>query len=119
VDALLFLFKSMPFNNTDGKGEYKWINLALGKYADFNYSFELPRDFVNAKERWIVIRSATAIFTRTTEPFDAPMIDCYLVSDFVEHVYMPFRDSVNAYNLRTSRPMGYVSMCNDPAQKKK
>jgi hypothetical protein len=105
----------MPFKG-DG---WNWHNVAIGKWANPDYNFLLPSEFVNAKERFIVIRQVKAMFTRTTEPFDEPLNDCYLVSDLVEKVYLPFLDSVDAYDLKTNSPMGYVCMCNDANQKKK
>jgi hypothetical protein len=104
----------MPFDK-----DFIWENCAVSKWYNPNYCFELPAQFVNAKERFIVIRQIRVLFDRSSQPLDAMLNDCYLVSDLVEKVYLPFHDSVDMYELKTSSPMGYVAMANDANQKKK
>jgi hypothetical protein len=104
----------MPFKGTG----WKYENCAINKTTCPNYKFKLPDYFVNAKERFIVVRQARALLGRTDEPFDHPLNDVILMSDFVHEIYLPFEDVNNAFNLK-DRVLGYVCLVNDPNMKKK
>jgi hypothetical protein len=104
----------MPFEGTG----WKYENCAINKTTCPNYKSKLPDYFVNAKERFIVVRQARALLGRTDEPFDHPLNDVILMSDFVHEIYLPFEDVNNAFNLK-DRVLGYVCLVNDPNMKKK
>jgi hypothetical protein len=73
---------------------------------------------VNSKERFIVVRQVRALFGRTDDPFDYPLTDVILMSDFVHEQYLPFEDVNNAFNLK-DRVLNYVCLVNDANMKKK
>lgn len=105
----------MPFDPA-----YKWNyeNIALNKTENMNGTFKLPSYFVNAEEKYIIIREVITRFQRTTEPFDHETKDIMVMSDLVDRVYLPFKNSSVVFPAMT-RKMGYVCMSNNTNMKKK
>jgi hypothetical protein len=105
----------MPF---DSKFDWNYENVALNKTENRNYTFNLPKYFVDADEKYIVIRQVIARFQRQTEPFDHEVKDVMVMSDLCDKLYLPFRGSFEVFDGLTRR-LGYVCMANDPNMKKK
>jgi hypothetical protein len=105
----------MPF---DPDYSWQYENVALNKTENPDYTFTLPPYFVNAKEKYIVIRQVIVRFQRTTEPFDRAVSDIMVHSDLCDVVYLPYPDPTSI-TPRFNRRMGYICMANDPNMKKK
>jgi hypothetical protein len=104
----------MPFHG-DG---WNYKNCAMTKHSNSDYTFELPNEFVNASEKYIVVRQCRVLFGLTTGPEDHVTNDVLLLSDFVDEKYL-ISDEVNkAFNIKNNS-MGYVCICNDTNAKKK
>jgi hypothetical protein len=89
----------------------------MSRLCNHDYSFELPPEFVNAKEKFIVVRQCRALFGFATEPFDHELNDVMLLSDLVDDCYLANEDINRAWrNVR--QPLGYVCLCNDTAQRR-
>jgi hypothetical protein len=97
---------------------FSYRNVAISKQSAPDYSYPLPPDFVNSKERFIVIRTARAIFGLTTEPFQFGLNDCCLYSDLSTECDLPNKELDDAFNSHR-HSMGYICLANDPNAKKK
>ena len=105
----------MPFNP-----QYNWRyeNVAMNKTENPDNTLVLPPYFVNAAERYIVVRQVITRFQRTTEPFDHSVNDIMIHSDLCDKVYLPFKAAGDVFPGLT-RMMGYICMSNDPHMKEK
>ena len=117
----------MPFNQ---QYEWNYENVALNKTENPDYTFILPPYFVNATEKYIVIRQVITRFQRQTEPFDYETKDIMMMSDLCSEVYLPMdvtgKASAGGKAAGTSdvfpamtRKLGYICMSNDTNMKKK
>ena len=105
----------MPF---DPQYDWQYENVAMNKTENPDYTLILPPYFVNAAERYIVIRQVITRFQRTTEPFDHNVNDIMVHSDLCREVYLPFCCSNKVFPAM-NRKMGYICMSNDANMKKK
>jgi hypothetical protein len=104
----------MPFSGSD----WQYRNVAISKQSCPSYEYELPPDFVNSSERFIVIRTVRCIFGLTTEPFQWTTNDVCLFSDLCTECDLPNSELDKTFNaIRHS--LGYICLCNDPNAKKK
>jgi hypothetical protein len=108
----------MPFVNDDPARPWNYRNCAVNKETCPNYEYQLPPDFVNSKERFIVIRQVRAMFELTTMPQAFMLNDACLMSDLCCECDLPNPDIDKAFNA-TRHSLGYICICNDPNMKKK
>ena len=93
-------------------------NVAISRETCPNYEYRLPDDFVNAKERWIVVRQVRALFELTTQPHALMLNDACLMSDLSCECDLPNPDIDRAFNA-TRHSLGFICICNDSNTKKK
>jgi hypothetical protein len=104
----------MPFEGTG----WQYRNCAMSKSSNPDYSFELPPEFVSAKERYIVVRQCRCLFGRTDNPFDYMTNDVLLLSTFPDEAYLISDEIDRAFNVK-GQSLRYVCICNDQNAKKK
>jgi hypothetical protein len=107
----------MPFP-IDPSNPWKYRNCAISKQTCPSYSYELPDDFFQAKERFIVIRQARATFGLTTQPGEWLCNDFMLMSDLATEHDLATCEIDRAFGAGL-RPFGFICLCNDPNTKKK
>jgi hypothetical protein len=84
----------------------------MTKYSNPNYRFQLPPDFVNAKESVIVVRQGGTLFGRIDNPFDYTTSDTILLSDFIDYGYLVSGNMNNSFDAKMER-LGYVCLYNE------
>jgi hypothetical protein len=100
-----------------GEG-FNFRNVAISKSSAPNYDYELPPDFVNAKERYFVIRQVRVIWQLTTEPFGFTTNDVCFMSDLCTECDLPNMELDRTFNA-VRHSLGYICLANDPNAKKK
>jgi hypothetical protein len=93
-------------------------NVAISKQSAPTYEYRLPDDFLNARERFIVVRQARATFELTTQPFGFMLNDVMLMSDLACESDLATPEIDATFNA-TRHSLGYIAICNDANMKKK
>jgi hypothetical protein len=109
----MIIFTKMPT-----KEGWSYINCAVSKTSNPDYTFIFPPEFMLANEKYIIIRQVRTLWSRVDLPFDYTPNDMILQADFVEHRYCGYEDTTNAFKLN-NHSFGFVCICNDANTKKK
>jgi hypothetical protein len=87
----------------DEMSDYQYVNIMMSPYYNPTKTLQLPDAFVNATERWIIIRECWASVQNGHLPIGIPADDVLLYGSWV--------DDPQSHN--------YVCLCNSSNSKKK